>query len=73
MEHHHVLGKSTSSLAMASSSQTVDITRPGIIIQRWWIPRGVNAVCDLEFNLTHSPGVFMGHWRLGGASEGLFL
>lgn len=24
--------------------------------------KGVNAVCDLEFNLTHSPGVFMGHW-----------
>lgn len=24
--------------------------------------RGVNAVCDLEFNLTDHPGVFLGHW-----------
>lgn len=24
--------------------------------------RGVNAVCDLEFNLTDAPGVFLGHW-----------
>ncbi|CAK8998804.1 Hypothetical protein (Fragment), partial [Durusdinium trenchii] len=27
--------------------------------------RGVNAVCDLEFNLTDHPGVFLGHWPLG--------
>lgn len=25
--------------------------------------QGVNAVCDLEFNITDSPGVFLGHWR----------
>jgi len=23
---------------------------------------GINAVCDLEFNITDKPGVFMGHW-----------
>jgi len=25
--------------------------------------KGINAVCDLEFNLTEQPGVFMGHWH----------
>lgn len=24
--------------------------------------KGVTAVCDLEFNITDMPGVFMGHW-----------
>jgi len=24
---------------------------------------GINAVCDLEFNVTEEPGVFMGHWK----------
>ncbi|CAJ1334923.1 unnamed protein product [Effrenium voratum] len=24
--------------------------------------KGVNAVCDLEFNITERPGVFLGHW-----------
>eukprot|EP00439_Symbiodinium_sp_Y106_P044889 s1688_g5.t1 len=24
--------------------------------------RGINAVCDLEFNITNQPGVFLGHW-----------
>jgi len=25
--------------------------------------KGVNPVCDLEFNITDKPGVFMGHWH----------
>eukprot|EP00933_Yihiella_yeosuensis_P024310 TRINITY_DN1884_c0_g1_i3.p1 TRINITY_DN1884_c0_g1~~TRINITY_DN1884_c0_g1_i3.p1 ORF type:complete len:259 (+),score=46.44 TRINITY_DN1884_c0_g1_i3:125-901(+) len=25
--------------------------------------KGINAICDLEFNITDEPGVFMGHWR----------
>lgn len=25
--------------------------------------KGINAVCDLEFNITEKPGVFMGHWH----------
>lgn len=32
--------------------------------------RGVNAVCDLEFNLTDHPGVFLGHWPLGEWASG---
>jgi len=24
---------------------------------------GTNAICDLEFNVTESPGVFLGHWH----------
>lgn len=24
---------------------------------------GTNAICDLEFNITGSPGVFLGHWH----------
>ena len=29
----------------------------------------MNAVCDLEFNLTDAPGVFLGHWLLGSLRE----
>lgn len=25
--------------------------------------KGINAICDLEFNITDKPGVFMGHWH----------
>jgi len=25
--------------------------------------KGINAVCDLEFNITEKRGVFMGHWK----------
>ena len=28
------------------------------------------AVCDLEFNITASPGVFLGHWRGKPVSTG---
>ena len=32
-------------------------------MQSLHVLENVSAVCDLEFNISASPGVFLGHWR----------